>query len=113
MAKIEAGNAGFNEAIMMDASGYVAECTGDNIFIVKDGEMFTPMEGRLKGITLGAVMEPGRASGYGAETYRNQQGGSPYSRQSLEVGLSCRSSEPRILCIDKRTRCMSRPMSGP
>jgi branched-chain amino acid aminotransferase len=57
MAKIEAGNAGFNEAIMMDASGYVAECTGDNIFIVKNGEMFTPMEGRLKGITLGAVME--------------------------------------------------------
>lgn len=57
MAKIEAGNAGFNEAIMMDASGYVAECTGDNIFIVKNGEMFTPMEGRLKGITLDAVID--------------------------------------------------------
>lgn len=57
LAKIEAGNAGFNEAIMMDANGYVAECTGDNIFIVKNGEMFTPMEGRLKGITLDTVIE--------------------------------------------------------
>ena len=60
LAKIEAGNAGFNEAIMMDAGGYVAECTGDNIFIVKDGEMFTPMEGRLKGITLDAVVDLAR-----------------------------------------------------
>lgn len=57
LAKIEAGNAGFNEAIMMDADGYVAECTGDNIFIVKNGKMLTPMEGRLKGITLGAVID--------------------------------------------------------
>lgn len=57
MAKIEAGNAGFNEAIMMDPSGYVAECTGDNIFIIKDGKMFTPNIGRLKGITMNAVME--------------------------------------------------------
>lgn len=57
LAKIEAGNAGFNEAIMMDADGYVAECTGDNIFIVKNGKMSTPMEGRLKGITLGAVID--------------------------------------------------------
>lgn len=57
LAKIEAGNAGFAEAIMMDASGYVAECTGDNIFIVKDGRMLTPHVGRLKGITMSAVME--------------------------------------------------------
>ena len=57
LAKIEAGNAGFNEAIMMDADGYVAECTGDNIFIVKKGVLLTPMEGRLQGITRDAVIE--------------------------------------------------------
>lgn len=57
LAKIEANNSGFNEAIMLDAQGYVAECTGDNIFIVKNGELSTPSQGRLRGITRDAVLE--------------------------------------------------------
>jgi branched-chain amino acid aminotransferase len=57
LAKIEANNAGFNEAIMMDTQGYVAECTGDNIFIVKNGVLLTPLTGRLKGITRDMVLE--------------------------------------------------------
>ena len=57
LAKIEANNSGFNEAIMLDASGYVAECTGDNIFIVKNGVLSTPVQGRLRGITRDAVLE--------------------------------------------------------
>lgn len=64
LAKIEAGNAGFNEAIMMDSSGYVAECTGDNIFIVKNGALLTPNAGRLKGITMNAVMELARKENF-------------------------------------------------
>ena len=56
LAKIEANNSGFNEAIMLDAQGYVAECTGDNIFVVKDGRLFTPFQGVLKGITRQAVL---------------------------------------------------------
>ncbi|HMP81824.1 MAG TPA: aminotransferase class IV, partial [Verrucomicrobiota bacterium] len=42
LAKIEANNAGVEEAIMLNAEGFVAECTGDNIFIIKDGRLFTP-----------------------------------------------------------------------
>jgi branched-chain amino acid aminotransferase len=57
MAKIEANNAGVPEAIMLDGSGYVAECTGDNIFMVKQGMLKTPQQGRLRGITRDAVME--------------------------------------------------------
>lgn len=57
LAKIEAGNAGYNEAIMMDHQGYVAECTGDNIFIIKNGTLSTPSQGRLKGITRDVVMK--------------------------------------------------------
>lgn len=57
LAKIEATNSGFDEAIMLDAHGYVAECTGDNIFIVKDGRLMTPWQGRLKGITRQAVLD--------------------------------------------------------
>jgi branched-chain amino acid aminotransferase len=57
LAKIEANNAGVPEAIMLDGSGYVAECTGDNIFMVKNGILSTPLQGRLRGITRDAVME--------------------------------------------------------
>ncbi|MBF0485289.1 MAG: branched-chain-amino-acid transaminase [Candidatus Omnitrophica bacterium] len=57
MAKIEANNAGVPEAIMLDGSGYVAECTGDNIFMVKANALKTPLQGRLRGITRDAVME--------------------------------------------------------
>ncbi len=57
LAKIEANNSGFAEAIMLDSQGYVAECTGDNIFIIKDGKLLTPWQGRLRGITRQAVLE--------------------------------------------------------
>ena len=57
LAKIEANNSGFNEAIMLDPQGYVAECTGDNIFIIKKGVLSTPATGRLRGITLDTVLE--------------------------------------------------------
>lgn len=56
MAKIEANNSGYSEAIMLDHQGYVAECTGDNIFIIKNGVMHTPSHGRLQGITRDAVI---------------------------------------------------------
>ncbi|MDR1696141.1 MAG: branched-chain-amino-acid transaminase [Endomicrobium sp.] len=59
MAKMEATRAGVMEAIMLNAEGYVAECTGDNIFIVKNGILFTPpaSEGALIGITRDAAIE--------------------------------------------------------
>ena len=62
LAKIEATNAGCNEAIMLDSLGYVAECTGDNIFIVKDRHLYTPPQcmGTLRGITRDAVLEIAR-----------------------------------------------------
>lgn len=63
LAKIEANNSGFNEAIMLDSQGYVAECTGDNIFIIKDGLLSTPSQGRLKGITRDTVLTIAEKSG--------------------------------------------------
>jgi branched-chain amino acid aminotransferase len=59
LAKIEANNAGVEEAVMLNAEGFVAECTGDNLFIVKDGELLTPplSAGALYGITRRVVME--------------------------------------------------------
>lgn len=65
LAKIEAINGGCEEAIMLNAQGYVAECTGDNIFILKGGAMCTPplSAGALYGITRSVVMEIARESG--------------------------------------------------
>lgn len=65
LAKIEANNAGVEEAVMLNAQGFVAECTGDNIFIIKGDELLTPplSAGALYGITRGVVMELGRAAG--------------------------------------------------
>src|SRR5882672_5475088 len=42
LAKIEANNAGVEEAIMLNAEGFVYECTADNLFIIKNGEVLTP-----------------------------------------------------------------------
>jgi branched-chain amino acid aminotransferase len=65
MAKVEATNAGCLEALMLNHKGEVAECTGDNIFVVRKGELHTPPidAGILEGITRDAVIELARASG--------------------------------------------------
>ena len=59
MAKIEAQQAGAGEGLMLNEQGYVAECTGDNIFIVKNGRLFTPpiSSGALAGVTRAVVFE--------------------------------------------------------
>jgi branched-chain amino acid aminotransferase len=66
LAKIEASHAGAVEAIMLNDAGYVTECTGDNIFIVKNKTLITPPlhVGILEGITRDYVMELARKSGF-------------------------------------------------
>ena len=65
LAKMEANIAGCEEAVMLNAEGFVSECTGDNIFIVKAGRVLTPplSAGALHGITRGVVMELAREEG--------------------------------------------------
>jgi branched-chain amino acid aminotransferase len=59
MAKLEAKRAGVPEAIMLNAQGYVVECSGDNIFVIKNGIVSTPpaSAGALKGVTRNAAIE--------------------------------------------------------
>ncbi|MBC7346739.1 MAG: branched-chain-amino-acid transaminase, partial [Clostridia bacterium] len=65
LGKIEATLAGASEGLMLNQEGYVAEATGDNIFLVKNGVLLTPPAyvGILEGITRGAVMELARRQG--------------------------------------------------
>tara|TARA_B100001964_G_scaffold218001_1_gene258591 strand:+ start:48 stop:923 length:876 start_codon:yes stop_codon:yes gene_type:complete len=59
LAKIEAKRVGFQEALMLNDKGEVAECTGDNVFILQKGKLYTPPldAGSLRGITRGVVMD--------------------------------------------------------
>ena len=59
MAKVEAIQAGALEAVMLNEQGYVAECTGDNVFILRDGVLHTPQvnDGALDGITRRVILE--------------------------------------------------------
>ncbi|MGI5911696.1 MAG: branched-chain-amino-acid transaminase [Syntrophomonadaceae bacterium] len=65
MAKIEANIAGVSEAILLNQEGYVAECTGDNIFMVKNGIIKTPAIhlGMLEGVTRNEVIKLAKKNG--------------------------------------------------
>jgi branched-chain amino acid aminotransferase len=69
MAKVEGVRAGATEALMLNHKGEVAECTGDNIFVVKRGVLKTPPPdaGILEGITRNAIMELARAANIPAQ----------------------------------------------
>jgi branched-chain amino acid aminotransferase len=66
LVKIQANLAGVGEALMLNAQGYVAEGSGDNIFIIKNGVITTPpcYIGALEGITREAIMVIARSEGY-------------------------------------------------
>lgn len=66
MAKQEANHAGAGEGLMLNAQGHIAECTGDNIFLVRGNTISTPHPscGILRGITRDTVMELARGRGY-------------------------------------------------
>src|SRR4030095_107516 len=69
LAKIEANNSSCEEAIMLNAEGFVSECTGDNVFIMKNGALSTPplYAGALYGITRKGVMDLAAEAGIKVE----------------------------------------------
>lgn len=84
LAKIEGTDAGSIEALMLNHKGEVAECTGDNIFIIKEGIVNTPPvdAGILEGITRNAVIKLAEESGITV----NQQ---PFTRHDIFVADEC------------------------
>jgi branched-chain amino acid aminotransferase len=66
LAKVEALKAGYDEAVMLNPDGYVSECTGENIFVARNGVLITPplSAGALEGITQDSVMTIARDHGY-------------------------------------------------
>jgi len=65
LAKHEVKKAGYDEAIMLDAEGYVSEASGENIFMVRDGKIkTTPLTSILPGITRDSIITVARDKGY-------------------------------------------------
>lgn len=65
MAKTLASRAGFDEAIMLDPNGLVAECTGENLFLVRGGKLYTtPRATILEGVTRDSIITVARGLGY-------------------------------------------------
>ncbi len=69
LAKVEAVQSGYDEAILLNTQGFVSECTGENIFIVKDGILITPplSSGALGGFTRDSIMTIARDAGVPVE----------------------------------------------
>jgi branched-chain amino acid aminotransferase len=68
LARTESTRLGFDEAILLDAEGYVAECTGENVFMVKRGKVFTPHSAPvLEGITRDSLICLARDRGHEVE----------------------------------------------
>lgn len=84
MAKLEGLRAGCVEALMLNHKGEVAECTGDNIFIVKQGRLLTPPidAGILEGITRNAVLELAQQHGIPCAEI-------PFTRHDIFVAEEC------------------------
>jgi len=72
LGKLEAHQAGAHEAIMLNEQGFVAECTADNLFVVRNGRLLTPSaeDGALDGITRGAVLALAGEAGIEAREQR-------------------------------------------
>lgn len=80
LVKLEANQAGVDEALMLNDQGYVTEGSADNIFIVKNGVVYTPPVylGALEGITRNAIIDVARAKGFEVRE-------SPFTRHDVYV----------------------------
>ena len=87
LAKVEALKAGYDEAIMLAPNGLVAECTGENIFVVRNGIIFTPplSAGALEGITQNSVQRIARDLGFDVQRRQHRPQRPVHRRRDLRV----------------------------
>jgi len=72
LAKVDATRAGAEEAIMLNEDGFIAECSADNLFVVRGGALLTPspLDGALEGVTRGAILSLAAEAGLDAREAR-------------------------------------------
>ena len=108
MAKIEATSLGFDEAILLDNEGYVAEGSGENIFIVRNGVLKTPpLTSVLEGITRDAVIQIAKDEGIEIATERSTRDELYIADEAFFTGTAAEITPIRE--VDKRTIGQGKP----
>ena len=102
MAKVEATSLGFDEAILLDSEGYIAEGSGENIFIVRNGILKTPpLTSILEGITRDAVINIAKDEGIEFESERFTRDEMYIADEAFFTGTAAEITPIRE--VDKRT----------
>ena len=111
LAKIEAKRVGFQEALMLNDKGEIAECTGDNVFILSKGILYTPPldAGSLRGITRGAVMDLAQESGFKIK----EQALTRYDLWTAEECFLTGTAAEVIPCVEVDHRSVGEGVPGP
>ncbi|MEM7008564.1 MAG: branched-chain amino acid transaminase [Thermodesulfobacteriota bacterium] len=108
MAKIEATSLGFDEAILLDNEGYIAEGSGENIFIVRNGILKTPpLTSVLEGITRDAVIKIAKDEGIEVDTERFTRDELYIAEEAFFTGTAAEITPIRE--VDKRTIGQGKP----
>ncbi len=105
LAKVEALKAGYDEAIMLAPNGLVAECTGENLFAVRNGIILTPptSAGALEGITQNTVMTIARDLGYDVRVDNIARSDLYIAEEIFVCGTAAEVSS--VNSVDDRARC--------
>jgi branched-chain amino acid aminotransferase len=111
LAKVEALKAGYDEAIMLAPNGLVAECTGENIFAVRNGIIITPplSAGALEGITQHSVMTIARDLGFDVRVDNLARSDLYISEEMFVVGTAAEVSA--VSSVDDRAIPCPGPMT--
>jgi branched-chain amino acid aminotransferase len=108
MAKVEATSLGFDEAILLDNEGYVAEGSGENIFIFRNGVLKTPpLTSVLEGITRDAVIQIAKEEGLNFEAERFTRDELYIAEEAFFTGTAAEITPIRE--VDKRTIGQGKP----
>ena len=111
LAKIEAKRVGFQEALMLNDKGEIAECTGDNVFILNKGIVYTPPldAGSLRGITRAAVMDLAQELGFTVK----EQALTRYDLWTAEECFLTGTAAEVIPCVEVDHRSVGNGVPGP
>ena len=111
LAKIEAKRVGFQEALMLNDKGEIAECTGDNVFILSKGIVYTPPldAGSLRGITRAAVMDLAQELGFKVK----EQALTRYDLWTAEECFLTGTAAEVIPCVEVDHRSVGNGVPGP
>ena len=111
LAKIEAKRVGFQEALMLNDKGEIAECTGDNVFILNKGIVYTPPldAGSLRGITRAAVMDLAQELGFMVK----EQALTRYDLWTAEECFLTGTAAEVIPCVEVDHRSVGNGVPGP